>query len=265
MSKLSLHFFGCGTASYAVARALAEAEKPPQSITFIDKAVIRENNAITCQLYAGRTGEPKADRLAGLMRQWLPGTGVRSIVDCVENAAWWEILQEDAADPDAMPLAVIGLDDWDSRMTVIEDLRQLATILPRSPRIPAVQVALERDQAQVCVFGSDWADPCPACGLLSLPAPQPCVLFDGSGQLVRGNLRREADAAAGLAVRIVSHLVKRVGQNANRWLNTKTNLIATPGGLEFRTATRSTTRMAGCIGPHVAHCGRWQDIWCRSS
>ena len=249
-----LYFCGCGTASYAVVRRLARSA-PAKSLagaTFIDQASIRDNNIVTCKLYAGHVGRPKSVRLAELMNDRLGGGAcVKAEVASVESMDWHRAIS--SADGtngqnDAVPIVVIALDDWASRLCVIEDLRTVASDFAAG--IISIQVGLDSGQAQVSVFGSAWNNVCPACGLLALPQKEACVLYTEKGNLLRGDLQREADAAALLVAEVIAdHLT---GPPARDWANTKTNL--TVDGLDGShiRITRKRYHVPGCLGPHSA-------------
>ena len=252
---------GCGTAGLAVACAVAHGAAAPslKSATLIDCDVVEQHNRITCPEYAGYEGEPKASVLAGLLRQWLPGrVELRVLCRPVEQVDWADVLApcNGAARPNAEPLTLIvmALDDWQSRLCVVEDVRLVAngkTSLGEGEfmTVPVIQVAVDRDQAQVSVFGSRWDDPCPACGLAALPQPEPCVLLGSDGRSLRGDLQREAKCAARLVVEIIHTAVH--GNGLDRWLNTKTNLVAIgPGGRRYRRYSRPRQPVRSCLGPH---------------
>jgi len=242
---------GCGTVNLACVRELARgaAAEGLDSVTLIDPAAIREVNAITCPEYAGSEGTHKVERLAELLHRWHEGSTVEALPKDVEDVDWKGLLAPgDASGPTARPVVVlIGLDDWQSRLHVIEDLRHAAQ--GRSEILP-VQAAVERDQAQVTVFGNRWQDACPACGLLELPASEPCALYSDEGQLVRGDLQREARAAAELVAEIVADHLAANGAPCT-WARTKTNLHAVrPGSRRFKRHTRPRVGLSGCLGPH---------------
>ncbi|MFH1920801.1 MAG: hypothetical protein ABIP48_13035 [Planctomycetota bacterium] len=251
VQRWSLVAAGGGTVILAFLRVLARAgvAKGLDRVSLIDPAVIREVNALTCSEYAGHCGKTKVDRLAELLGQWLEGVKTAILPHEVENVDWTRLLGagDDAEAPAGPVIVLIGLDQWQSRMNLIEDLRHAAA---GKPGVLAIQVAVERDQAQVSVFGNRWEDPCPGCGLLQLPASEPCVLFQADGELVRGNLGREAGASAVLAVRIVTDHLAANG-SAGSWVNTKTNLHAVGrGDHRFHRYTRERVRTEGCLGPH---------------
>ena len=312
--------FGCGTAGLACVRALAVSPMAASlaSATLIDKSLIRDRNSITCAEYAGHEARPKNERLRELTEAWTGGrVPVLSVQGSVEAFDWQSAVRRTRGlGRDGQPkvsegiaddflgyfagetiIALIGLDDWDSRLTVVRDLRRAASAAP--PSFLAIQVGLERDEAQVSVFGPRWDDPCPACGLFLLPTKEPCVLWRADGTLVRGDLQREAHAAAALVCDVVAdHLLEQsadgrkqspgktqgeptdssaacpncrlpaascrlplpTGPAPSRWTNAKTNLLAiSPGSAEFRRVTRVRTRMAGCLGAHEAPCPhRWE-------
>ena len=247
---------GCGTAGYWVTRSLV---RPPTMeletcMVFCDRAEIREANVITCPEYA-TSGQPKSARLARLARRWShAGIDARAVQGSVERLAWNSILSGVGK-----TLVIMGLDNWPSRLTVAEDVRRFCASR-HGTYIPIIQIGLDCGQASVAVFGSDFDDPCPACGLPSLPDPEPCVLMTADGKLLRGNLHAEAQTAARFVGRITHDCLalNRVG----RWINTKTNLILTrereQGPNVF---TRRCRKVRGCLGPHDrATPVRWSDL-----
>jgi len=249
IERWSLVAAGCGTVNLASMKALARADVAAafDTVGLIDPAVIRDVNAHTCPEYAGYTGKYKVARLAELLREWCGRWNVTLFAEDVEDVDWKRLLRQPEAESESPrpTIVLIGLDDWQSRLHVIEDLRHAA---PGSPDVVPVQIAVERDQAQVTVFGNRWLDACPACGLLELPASEPCALFSSEGRLVRGDLQREALQAAELVAEIVAELLApgRLGV----WVGTKTNLHATPGGRRFTRHVRQRTHVDGCLGPH---------------
>jgi hypothetical protein len=251
IKRWSLVVAGCGTVSLASMRALARAGALGafDTVGLIDPAVIRDVNAHTCPEYAGHRGKYKVARLAELMREWCGELNVTLFAEDVEDVDWKGLVKrpEGKSDPARPVVVLIGLDDWQSRMHVIEDLRHAA---PGRPDVAPVQVGVERDQAQVTVFGNRWLDACPACGLLELPASEPCTVFSSEGQLVRGDLQREALSAAELVAEIVVGLLA-AGESACSWVGTKTNLHAiSPGSRQFTRHMRRRMRVDGCLGPH---------------
>jgi hypothetical protein len=254
---LSLYVLGAGTAGFWVARTFARAPvgRHTAHVTIVDRARIREANAVTCPDYAGHVGRFKAERLAELTRAWFPRRTrtVRSLVSEVEAISWGDLLGSDGITESTTAVAVVGLDNWSSRVNVCEDLR-LARDERRAREMHLIQIGLDRDQAAVAVFGSRWADPCPACGLRVLPESTPCYLVSREGTLVRGTLHEEAQAAAHLAARIA----RRTLAGNRIWVNTKTNLWKKPRrwplrmlpGRRFGRFTRDTARVDGCRGPH---------------
>ena len=247
----SLIVVGCGTANLACVRALARSEsaKGLDRATLIDPAPVRAVNADTCPEYAGRAGEPKVERLAELIGEWFPAARTTRLDRDVEDVDWRNVLELNGAGGAAAKprVTLIGLDDWGSRLHVVESIRHAAA---GSRAILPVQVAVERDQAQVTVFGNRWQDACPGCGLFSLPGNEPCRLLGADGELVRGDLQGEAVAAGELVVQIVADHLAAAG-TASSWVGTKTNLhAARPGSRRFERHTRPRVRVESCLGPH---------------
>ena len=241
--------YGCGTVGYWTTLILAHnlAAASMDSLTLIDRDHISEANAITCPQYSGHVGWAKTARLGEIARPLLGSkTRVRAFCKDVQCLDWSEIVGNARQ---GMRVAIIGLDDWQARLTVIEGLRVVASEGGGDALV--IQVGLDKDQAGVCVFGCEWNDPCPACGLPTLPANEPCVVQDPERRLLRGNLQREAQAAAALVCQIIAEHCNAAGSSP--WTNTKTNLIAVrPGVTEFRHFRRARMRMSSCLGPHSA-------------
>jgi len=239
---------GCGTANYEVVRQLpgSPAAAGLVRVTLCDKGTVEPNNAVTCPDYADHVGRFKCDCLANLVRPRLPGPAIQAIAGLVEQIEWPQILHAPASGGRPWTFVIVGLDEWPSRLVVADDLRRFST----RGRIVLVQIGLDKDQAQVCVYGSRWTDPCPACGLGALPMSEPCVVYQG-GELRRGTLRREATAAGQWVHRILAEQLGLVRPTRN-WINTKTNLAATrPGSDDFDPLTRTCRRQPGCLGPHA--------------
>lgn len=238
---------GCGTASYWVIDILGHRGllSGLAHVALCDRAEIREQNAVTCPLYT-EVGRPKCDRLAELIRPWLPGeTAVETIHGNVEQIPWESHFPAADGACEQETIVLVGLDRWASRLAVAEDLRRHCGC----GRTAMIQVGLDRGQAGVAVFGCRFADPCPACGLGTLPESEPCVVLGANNQLLRGNLHSEAAAAADVVRQVVADIL---AGRAGGWVNTKTNLVAAqpPGGGRYRRFTRRRRRVAGCLGPH---------------
>jgi len=257
VNRWSLLAVGCGTANLACVRAVASGAVAEglRWVGLVDPSAIRELNAVTCPEYAGHAGRPKVERLAELVGEWLAPPPVAIFPHYLEEVDWQQVLRVGSSDaehgggPPAGPLVVlIGLDDWGSRLRLVEQLRHAAAL---RPAILPVQVAVDRDEAQVTVLGNRWEDACPACGIFPLPQSEPCVLLGQGGQPVRGDLDREARAAAALVAEIVGDYVAAGGMGCF-WVGRKTNLQAeSPGSRRLARHTHGRTRVGGCMGPHA--------------
>jgi molybdopterin/thiamine biosynthesis adenylyltransferase len=237
---------GCGVLEEVAASPAAEAVA---SVTAADRAPIRPENAVTCPHYAGHVGRAKAERLAELAREWLPGRPARSVVSAVEDLDWSRLL---GASPDARDVVVVGLDDWNARLAVAEDLRA------SDREVLVAQVGLERGSAQVFVTGNDPRDPCPACGLLVLPGSEPCVAYGAEGDLVRGDLRREVAAAGEVVAEVIADLARN-GESGSRRSGKTYLFLDGNGGVRRR--TRRAAMRDGCPGPHAgAPPVRWDHL-----
>lgn len=257
-NRWSLLAVGCGTANLACVRAVASSAVAQRLgwVGLVDPSAIRELNAVTCPEYAGHAGRPKVERLAELVGEWLAPPTVAVFRHYLEEVDWQQVFEarsfeaEHGGGPLAGPLVVlVGLDDWGSRLRLVEQLRHAAAL---RPAILPVQVALDRDEAQVTVLGNRWEDACPACGIFPLPQSEPCVLLGQGGQPVRGDLDREVRAAAALVAEICGDYVAAGGMGC-AWVGRKTNLHAeSPGSRRFARHAHGRTRVAGCMGPHAA-------------
>ena len=251
ISHWALAIAGCGTAGLAVARTLmpAVAFRLPRRILLADKDSIDVHNGLTCPEYAGRAGEAKVDRLARLVRRWCSPACpvVATHLAEVESLDWIGWLTESRWQPPVeMAVVVLALDDYQSRLCLVEDLRH--AVERSGVVLTMVEVGLDRNQAMVSVLGSRWKDACPACGLAYLPQPEACVELDRAGRSRRGDLQRESGAAAELVRRIV--LDALAGRRAP-WCNTKNTLMTiAPDSDEFECSTWARARVAGCLGPH---------------
>jgi hypothetical protein len=195
-------------------------------------------------------------RLATLASQWSRAeTVVESLQACVEQFPWNRLISDD----DAMTFAVVGLDNWPSRLAVAEDLRNLCA--GGSPTtLPMIQIGLDRGQASIGTFGSEVSDPCPACGLAFLPDSEPCVVLNADQELVRGNLRAEVQAAAQWVRRIITDCLEP--DQPGRLLNTRTNLVLTDESREHvDVLTRPCRKAPACLGPHEGTTSiRWNEL-----
>jgi hypothetical protein len=247
-----LHVLGAGTAGYWFCRTAASLPlgERIREVTVVDRARIREVNAITCPAYEGAIGCCKADRLADLIRSWFPASGlcVRSAAGEVEDIDWPAL-----AGGGQRVIVAVGLDNWSSRVTVVSDLRAAKP----EHTVPVIQIGLDRDEASVAVYGSDWTDPCPACGKQVLPASTPCVVFTAGGELARGTLHDEARAAG----RHAAWIAARFLDGGTEVVNTKTSLVRTSAGAEFTAFTRPARREESCAGAHdPATPQRWTGL-----
>ena len=234
-ARYAITFVGCGTANYGAALEFQSSGLLRDAAeTAIDVGIVREANVITCPSYKDYVGQPKVDAL-------LASTGALRLHAPVETVAWDRVI------PAGVERAVVnvGLDRWAPRLIVAEDLRRHAETTGR--QIILIQIGLDRGEASVAAYGCLPADPCPACGHAVLPESQPCVVPDGRGGLLRGNLHAEARAAARWAVRIARGFLAR--GRACDLLNTRTNLYGIGDGGPGR-LTRAVRRDPQCLGPH---------------
>ncbi len=250
--RWSIHARGCGTVGCALARRIRSLLKRdlPHEVTCADNAKIRQHNLITCPDWIDYLGWWKSDAMAAFLQENPSLQGkVESYPIAVEDEPWRDRLGADELRRGDEFFVLIGLDDWSSRLVVTQDVRQRASEAGdgAAEQVLLIQIGLDRGKAHVFAFGADWDSPCPACWLPSgLPMREPCVVFSSEGGLLRGNLQREAQAAADLALQIIGD--HRLG-NTERWRNTKTHL--TLSGSRVRTRTRKVARMPNCQGPHA--------------
>jgi len=248
-----LIMLGSGTAGYWAANLLLRrpAGSGPRRLVLVDRSPVKPNSLITCPEYRGHVGEPKCAVLARLASSWAATTTLQPVIESVfadvRALDWPGILSASACAP--LVLAVVALDDWAARLGAIEDARRAA--LGGRARLLFVQVGLDRDQAQLAVYGQSLDDPCPACGMSCLPQTEPCVVLTSRGTLLRGDLHAEACAAARLLRRIVRVELIRPGT----WLNVKANLHAAAdnaGRQRWSIRIHRAARAAGCFGAHDA-------------
>lgn len=263
--NIMLVLLGAGTANYHILAQLAHSSQLARLIRHIvicDRATIRVENAITCPLYRGHVHEPKCSRLGALAvrRFGVAKPLISTIHRRVEEVSWDDVLAPGSVRHRRMIFVLIGLDNWQSRLTAMEDLRRHTVTHPdHRDTLVFIQVGLDLSQASIAVLGASYDDPCPACGKHGLPEPQPCVARTQERRLLRGNLRCEARAAGRCVRRIVEDLALRTPRST--WLNTKTNLVADPGARIFRQFTRSCQYQVQCLGPHnSAGPLRWEPI-----
>ena len=246
---IGLVLCGCGTVGYWAAATLLRSPLAASIalVVAVDRSVIRENNSITCPLYRGHAGRHKAARLAEMIRRWRPSIPVECMAVPVEEVVWPRVADLERRAGAARSVVVVGLDRWQSRLTVASDLRAEATGTAEGPVV--AQVGLDRGQASLGVFGSRLDDPCPACGLSVLPETEPCTAVDPAGRLRRGNLHKEARGAARWLIDVVAAC--REEPRPIRWTNTKTSLTEDAGADGgFRASTRRCRAVSGCWGPH---------------
>jgi len=200
--------------------------------------------------------------LAELVQQWLPTKiDIRAMHGCVEQIQWEYILKPEEVAQGHKLIVVAGLDRWTSRMVLAEDLRHYKSRTSTDSLL--IQVGIDRGRASVAVFGCSFSDPCPACGLHSLPDPEPCVVVTAEKKLLRGNLHSEARAAAVLVRQIINDHI-RIKCPAF-WVNTKSNLTKSSSDKqekqEYDRFTRSCHSFLGCFGPHKPKTPiRWDAI-----
>jgi len=218
-----------------------------------DKARIRKTNTITCPLYADHVGEYKSECLTHLARQGLgKHTAIKahSLVSWIEKLDWYDLL-DSRTDEGGHIVVLVGLDNWSGRLSVTQDIRAYAAARPNwAERITQIQIGIDRCQASVSVFGSSFAQVCPACGKAQpLPTPEPCACFNERRELVRGTLLPEASSAAQAACYLIGAILS--GQRA-AWINTKTNLVGHESDPCLSPKlTRVCQSTPGCLGAHT--------------
>jgi hypothetical protein len=249
LDRIGLVLCGCGTVGYWTAATLLGSGRAAglAHVAAIDQAVIRAPNAITCPLYRGHAGRPKAARLAEMIRGWRPALPVAGMVAAVEQLEWPRLAALQRRAGAARIVVVVGLDRWQSRLTLVSDLREQTA--GSAGGAVVAQVGIDRGRASLGVFGDRYDDPCPACGLSVLPETEPCTALDGRGRLQRGNLHKEARAAARWLRRLLGDCREEL--RPRRWINTKTVLTADRGAAGgFRADRHGCRAVPGCGGPH---------------
>ena len=252
---------GCGTVGYWIIRKLPASRFAQMfgAAEVCDRATIQAHNAITCPEYEGHAGRAKAERLAELARARLgEAADIRSQACHVEQVNWGEMMSRVTGEWAGEAIVVMGLDRWNSRLVVAEDLR--AHRQATGMAISLIQIGLDKGHAQVAAFGCDPDDPCPACSMAVLPGTEPCVVFGRDHSLRRGNLQEEAGEAADLAWEIIRDFTLNGNPRNSRWMNTKTYLSRAEGQPRYRRHTPLARRNAICPGPHSGRAPlRWDD------
>jgi len=277
MSKTwTMHVLGCGTAAYWLVMMLVDLIRSSlpsgtgdldrlRRITFTDVARVRQHNRITCPGYRRSLwGQLKCIALAGLIRARLPASVIlESYPIAVEELDWARLLPAQDLRRGEDTVIAILLDNWDSRLVALQDVRQrVAEVCPEAAEhVLMVTVGLDKGAAQVCTFTADRRDHCPLCWLPSLPMPEPCAVFDAQKRLLRGNLHRESQAAAKLVLQMIGDHRRR-SERPSPWPNTNSHVLLpsaeAPGG---SVETRPGRRMPGCAGPHSASVPvRWDHV-----
>lgn len=255
---------GAGTVNYWAAPELLASPNPlPQRITVIDRAKVKDANAITCPAYAGQSDRPKVECLKEILRaDAVTPVEIVTLHKSVQLVNWEaEVLTDNHGAP---MLVMMGLDDWPARLNVLSAVRRLvydhATL-----NIVVLQGSLERRHAQLNVYSPDYRSYCCICGLALLPASEPCVVLQNDGRLLRGDLRREAAALAAL-VREAAAAILRDANGRRQWLDTKTILTLGSDGQVTR-ETRKREAVPGCIGPHRPGLAplRWEALHANAS
>jgi hypothetical protein len=263
----TMHVLGCGTAAYWLIVMLVETWGfgYPRRITFTDFDKICEHNQATCPRYQRSLWDQlKCIALPGLVREGLPSAVIlESYPIAVEQLDWARLLPTLDLRCGVDTVIALLLDNWSSRLVALEDIRQRVADVLRgaAEHILLVTVGLDKGAAQVCTFTADHEAHCPLCWLPSLPGPEPCVVLDKEGRLLRGNLHRESQAAAGLVLRIIdAH--RRRNEQPSPWPNTKSHLrLPTVEEPDGSIETRPGLRMPGCKGPHSVNVPiRWDKL-----
>ena len=136
-----IEMFGCGTVGYWTVQELARSPvaKMLECLTLRDLDEIGKENATTCPLYdAAHIGEAKVERLAEIAKLLFPRRmRIRALRQDVRGISYRDIVEDDRGPgpPAARIAAVLGLDDWNARVSVIRHLRHAAPAPPpRTPR-----------------------------------------------------------------------------------------------------------------------------------
>jgi len=255
MNACRLAALGCGTVNHHNVEALFNDPTVAAAVTAfdtVDYQTVSQRNGLTVPWLRGHEGESKAvclrDRAMALSGRPLAGAAHDQYVETVDGSRLLAGRPRDAS-AGRMVFVLIGLDCWSSRVSAVSDLRHAAAAAHGELLI--VQAAVDCGQAQVSIFGPRWQDACPACGLLALPAAEPCVVLREGGRLLRGDLRCEAAAAAAEVLAVVKHCLAH--GTTSRWRNLKINLMSAGAGGEFARFVRARPMVSGCWGPHSPH------------
>jgi hypothetical protein len=252
MKTCRFEILGAGVVNHHISEALFSNELVASSVLGIDvfdAKLVRPSPVLPFWL-RGYGSRPKAvclgDRISAILGRPIPGKAYRQFV---ENVDWQHLWTFNAGGKPDFIFVLMGLDCWPSRVSAMSDIRQAGSRV--DSEILVIQAAVDKEQAQVSVFGNSLSDdPCAACGLLSLPASEPCLVLRECGRLLRGTLRSEASAAAAQVLTVIIDCLTT--GNSTRWRNTKINLTACPGAGRYETTVRKRTRVPGCWGPHTA-------------
>jgi hypothetical protein len=255
MTPFQLVMIGCGTVNHHNAEVLF----PNRSLAAhllafdtVDCKTVSERNGHTVPWLWGHEGEPKAvclrERVMAQLGRPLEGAAYYQDVETID---WNHLLASRCRGPcdGRMVFVLMGLDNWSARVSAVTDIRHAVAAVDAD--VLVVQAAVDRGQSQVSTFGPCWADPCPVCGLLAAPATEPCVVFREGGRLLRGDLQREASAAAAQVLTVVKDCLD--AGSISQWRNRKINLVSNGTQREFARFTRARSMVSGCWGPHSPH------------
>lgn len=236
---------GLGTVGHAIAQRICGTPSLLNTISawlLVDCALIKSQSHITCPAYAGGEGTPKVDRARELIDEWAGENAppVRAVHQRVECVHWRDLLNSLPAAEGTV--VAMGLDDWNARMVVCEDLRALSG----GADMLTISGGIDRDVASVETYGMRWSDPCPSCGITTLPGSTPCIALTQSGQLLRGDLRREAHAVATSAVRAMRLWMRGDGHA----VNSRMHVLFDRDGRR-RVTRRGVDAVSGCMGTHL--------------
>ncbi len=252
MNTCRLEVVGCGIVNHYVIEALFTNPYVASHVRAIDTFDAKQVSSIPIlpPWFRGHEGEPKATclrkRALALLNRPAAGAAYHRYVENIDWKSLW------TCDPESevnFIFVLMGLDSWPSRVSAMSDIRRAAGEV--SAEVLIILAAVEQGQAQVSVFGNSREDdPCVVCGLLALPASEPCIVLREGGGLLRGDLHSEA-AAAAMQVRTVISNCLSAG-NSEQWRNTKINLLSQSDSGQYTTIVRKRTKAQNCWGPHAA-------------
>jgi hypothetical protein len=187
------------------------------SLGIIDPGQVRELTLITSPPYRNFLRWSKA-RAAGKLasQQLCEAVLIQAHPLHVQEVDLGRMLGALQSQTEDLVLLVLTPDSWPARLNALWQSRLAARCV--SGRVVALQMGVDRNLVQASVFGNRFDDPCPVCGLASpsLPGPEPCLVQRPGGELLRGDLHRERQAAVTLAGTLLEELAAGRPDSVNR-------------------------------------------------